>query len=110
MKSSSSLGGAERYIQSILAEIRALRATVELIWNVKATVNVPIFPWTPPHASWLLARFQPWQGKTPYEAVRGKIYAGGTFPFSSPVLVKLPDVANLSNWMIVGLQKFGWAR
>ena len=96
VKSSGSLGGAERYIESILAEIRALRATVELTWNVKVTVNVPIFPWMPPHASWLLSRFQPWHGKTPYEAVRGKIFAGGTCPFSSPVLVKLPDVANLS--------------
>ena len=80
-KSSNSLGGAERAIQTVTGVARTLCLAAEERYHMKITATSPLFTWLVQHASWLCNRFQPHLGKTPFERVRGRQY---TMARSSP--------------------------
>ena len=59
LKSPSSVGGVERKIQSVMAQVRTLVSAFEETYGTKLLAGHPLFFWMVRHASFLLERFQP---------------------------------------------------
>ena len=74
-KSSSSMGGVERWARTLSGLTRTLALQLEDRWHVKVLGAAPVFPWAVRHAMWLQNRFGVRaSGLTPYEHVRDKPY------------------------------------
>jgi hypothetical protein len=88
-----SKGAVEGYVHKLGDNCRALRSQLETLYGETIDNNHAMFTWLVPYASWLHNRFQPVgeQRRTPYEAVRGKIYDGPIHLMGSVVLIRPPD-------------------
>ena len=86
--SSSSLGTAERYIRTLMTQVAALCTQVQQQWGVEVKADSPLLPWVVNHAAWLLNRYQPYLGETPFHRVQGHEYRGEVYAFGQPLLVR----------------------
>ncbi|CAE8615096.1 unnamed protein product [Polarella glacialis] len=86
--SSNSLGAAERYIRTLMTQVATLCTQVQQQWNVELKADSPLLPWVVGHAAWLLNRFQPYLGETPFHRVQGHEYRGEVYAFGQPLLVR----------------------
>jgi hypothetical protein len=90
--SSSSLGSAERKVQTIGGQVRVLRLAFEAQWHVKVLAVSPVFKYVVRHAAWLLNRFQPTRGQTPYMKVYKHEYRREVCNFGEPVMLRVSDL------------------
>ena len=90
--SKGSLGGAEHWHSTLMGEVRCLKLEDEQRWEVTLDATSPLMTWIVPHAAFLLNRCQPSapDGLTPYCALQQHEYRSQLFPFSEPVMVRLP--------------------
>ncbi|CAE8611618.1 unnamed protein product [Polarella glacialis] len=86
--SSNSLGAAERFIRTLMTQVATLCTQVQQQWNVELKADSPLLPWVVGHAVWLLNRFQPYLGETPFHRVQGHEYRGEVYAFGQPLLVR----------------------
>ena len=90
-KSSNSQGAVERFAQSISGMARTLALAVERQWKQKLQASSPIFPWLVRHGEFLHNRCQTRaSGLTPWEAIYHRPFKSPMFPFTSPVLMRIP--------------------
>ncbi|CAE8737401.1 unnamed protein product, partial [Polarella glacialis] len=86
--SSNSLGAAERFIRTLMTQVATLCTQVQQQWDVELKADSPLLPWVVGHAAWLLNRFQPYLGETPFHRVQGHEYRGEVYAFGQPLLVR----------------------
>ena len=87
--SSNSLGGAERFCESLGGMIRTLRLSTEALWQTRITTDHSLFAWSVPHAAWLLARFQPHRsGMTSFELLHHRPFQHTIYQFAEAVLAR----------------------
>eukprot|EP00972_Heterocapsa_arctica_P003966 590006-Heterocapsa_arctica.AAC.1 len=82
--SSSSLGSAERKVQTVGRQVRVIRLDFETRWHVKVLAVSPVFKYIVRHAAWTLNRFQQTRGQTPYMKVYQHEYRGQICTFGEP--------------------------
>ena len=98
VRSSSSLGAAERRIRSMASQIRTLRSALEETYGIKLGVTQPLFTWLVRHASFLFDRFQPsrrHEQQTPYFRLNQKPYNYPLCQFGSMVMARNPAALEL---------------
>ena len=79
-------GAAERAVQSVSAQIRAVRLGLEQRLGAQVSGSHPLTTWIVEHASDLLNKFLKGDdGKTPYQRLRGKTFQGTTVEFGERV-------------------------
>ena len=94
VKSSSSLGGAERYAQTLGGMIRTLRMSLTERLNIDLNATSLAFNLLVIHANFLYNRYQVRaNGLTPFEDQMGHSYHGKLFQWGQPVLVRQPSRA-----------------
>lgn len=75
--------------QRTLNRIRGLCGTLmeQLQSNIKMKIGTsnPFWSWSAGHAAWLLNRYKPVRGATPYELVHGRPYRGVLAAFAEPI-------------------------
>ena len=88
-----SLGLTTRLITSNLGDHSFLQGNTvgrvrklarSFIEGVQSRLGIKILTWAARHASWVLNRFQPVKGATPYELVYGKSYKGHLAEYGEP--------------------------
>ncbi|CAE8639057.1 unnamed protein product, partial [Polarella glacialis] len=102
-KSSSSLGCGERYIRSLMEQLRVITIQFRKLWN--RALTPALLPWAVFHSSWLLNRFQTFHGKdTPFMAVQRHVYRGQVFPFGQPLMIRrTEDLMRLDPRWVAGV-------
>ena len=96
VKSSSSLGGAERYAQTLGGMIRTLRMSLTERLNIDLNATSLAFNLLVIHANFLYNRYQVRaNGLTPFEDQMGHNYHGKLFQWGQPVLVRQPSALDL---------------
>ena len=88
--SHASLGGVERYHQTLHAQIRTLRGQLAKNVGAEVFIDSALFMWLARHAASGLNRFQLWKGDTPHHRINGYIYAWALAHFGERVLVREP--------------------
>ena len=79
-------GAAERAVQSVSAQIQAVRLGLEQRLGAQVSGSHPLTTWIVEHASDLLNKFLKGDdGKTPYQRLRGKTFQGTTVEFGERV-------------------------
>jgi hypothetical protein len=53
--------------------------------GLKIGTSNPLWSWAASHSSWLLNRYRPVRGATPFELVHGKVYPGSLALFGEPI-------------------------
>ena len=75
--------------ENCIGRIRGLTGTLMYFLldkpNMKFSTNRPFWTWGMRHACWILSRYSPQKGMTPYELVYGKGYSGSICQFGEPV-------------------------
>ena len=78
---------AENAVQRIRGLAGSLMHSLQCkLGGVVISSNHALWTWSMRHAAWLLNRFNPHQGLTPYEVVYGKPYGGSVCEYGEPVL------------------------
>eukprot|EP00435_Cladocopium_sp_Y103_P012149 s5547_g3.t1 len=78
---------AENAVQRIRGLAGSLMHSLQLkLGGVVISSNHALWTWSMRHAAWLLNRFNPHQGLTPFEVVYGKPYDGQICEYGEPVL------------------------
>ena len=96
MESSSSLGGAERYAQTIGRMIRMLRMSLMEKLNIDLNATSLTFNLLVIHANCFYNRYQARaNGLTPFEDQIGHNYHGKLFQWGQPVLVRQPTALEM---------------
>ena len=91
VNSSSSLGGVERWSQTLTGHVRALVLDAGRRLGRKLTAVSALYPWAVRHANFLHNRLQPQQhGATPFEQIQHREYKSQMLPFASSVLMRQP--------------------
>ena len=54
-------------------------------FGLKIGTSNPLWSWAARHSSWLLNRYRPVRGATPFELVHGKVYRGSLALFGEPI-------------------------
>lgn len=90
-KSSQSLGGCERWHQSVQGQLRTLKLQHEKNYARQRTTKDKGVPWAAQHAGWLVERFQRRaNGCTAFENQKGYPYEGEVMEFSECVMWREP--------------------
>ena len=75
--------------ENCIARIRGLTGSLMFSLfeklNMKFSTNSALWSWCMRHACWLLNRYAPLRGVTPYELVYGKSYAGSICQYGEPI-------------------------
>ena len=75
--------------ENCIARIRGLTGSLMFSLfeqlNMKFSTNSALWSWCMRHACWLLNRYAPYRGVTPYELVYGKGYAGSICQYGEPI-------------------------
>jgi len=96
VRSSGSMGGVERFSESLAGLVRTIRLATEKEWKTQVKATSPLFPWLVRHCSWLLNRYQlRHHGLTAFEEVQKRAYRGVVQAFASPVLGRRPQALEL---------------
>ena len=92
VSSSSSLGLAERYAETLESIVRTQAEVVKRLWKKEITTKSPLLSWCIRHSSWLHNRFQPHRstGRTAYAQIHQRNYESEIFQFSACVLGLCP--------------------
>lgn len=91
--SSSSLGSAERWSQTMSGLVRTYASVLFSEYHVQIQSTSCILPWLIRHCSWIANRYQPHQrlqGRTAYEERRNHAFRRDIFPFATPIMAMLP--------------------
>eukprot|EP00974_Lingulodinium_polyedra_P085023 8230444-Lingulodinium_polyedra.AAC.1 len=95
-RSHQSLGGDERWNQSLQEEFRALRGQLEDDIGVELRPEMPVCAWLVRHAAWVLVRYQPQRargGTTAYERIWSTPYRGKLARMCEQVLAYMTMVS-----------------
>ena len=98
VKSSSSLGAAERRLRSINGQARTLRSATQEAYGFVLLVRHPLYSWLLRHASFLWDHFQPHRrhgNKTTYERLFQRPYHYPLCDFASTVMALDPEQKTL---------------
>ena len=76
----------EQTVHRLRQHAMVLLQSVEEKIGHRVPVNHPLCSWSFKHAAWLLNRYCPRQGITPYEFVHGSVYSGKTCPYGETVM------------------------
>jgi len=93
-KSHQTLGGDERWNQTVQEQFRVLRGQLEDDLKVQLKSHMPVCAWLLRHAAWLVTRYQPQRargGLTAYARIQGEPYHGKVVRFGERVLVYVPQ-------------------
>eukprot|EP00435_Cladocopium_sp_Y103_P042938 s2725_g12.t1 len=75
--------------ENCIGRVRSLTGTLMYALfdklNVRFSTSHALWSWAMRHACWIINRFSPQRGVTPYELVNGKCYAGAICQFGEPV-------------------------
>ena len=89
--SSASNGDVENAVQAMEKGVRRLRASVENRYKIKLSLDSDVIPWLVIHAGFVYNRFQiGFDGKTPYQRIRGKTFDKALCEFGECVHYKIP--------------------
>jgi hypothetical protein len=90
-KSSASLGGAERFAETLGGLLRTHREDLRERYGVAVKADSLAFEWLVSYVTYLYNRFQVRvNGLTPYEDLHGRYFREPLFKFGQPVLVRRP--------------------
>ena len=98
--------GSNAWVENAVNRVRQQAMTLiyhlELQLRMSFPVTHPLFSWCFVHACWLLNRFVPKGGATPFEAVCGREYDGRIACFAEPILAFVgtePRQKGSAKWM-----------
>ena len=95
---------AENTVNRVRGLAGTLMDQLQTKLGLKIGTSNPLWSWAARHSSWLLNRYRPVRGATPFELVHGKVYRG------SLVSPSMPLSRQLSKVMLSGTRLCFWAR
>ena len=88
--SHQSVGAAERFIQTIRAQMRALILDLQRRFGIEVGPTSPLLPWAARHAAWLYNRYHRRDGVTAYERLHLTRYSKPLLIFGECCICRRP--------------------
>ena len=76
---------AENTVNRVRGLAGTLMDQLQTKLGLKSGTSNPLWSWAARHSSWLLNRYRPVRGATPFELVHGKVYRGSLALFGEPI-------------------------